>query len=152
MSYRPTLRLAALFAIVMTGACSSDSSSPTEPVPTSALQLTVQEDVAVFTQNVVPEATMEALYEGVVNVDGAGCLRLATPEAHTVIWPVGYGVRSEGPDRVVHDDQGNPAGTIGEAFSLPGGEVTELSDALGFTEDDRALADSRCPGRYWIAG
>jgi len=106
----------------------------------------------VLTQSVVPEVTMGALFQGDVTLDEAGCMRLAGSDAHTVIWPVGYGVRSEGSDRVVHDDQGAPVGVIGGSFSLGGGEVPQLSDALGFSDEDRALAASECPGRFWIAG
>lgn len=106
----------------------------------------------VLTQNVVPQVTMDALFEGDVTLDGAGCIRLASGDAPTVIWPVGYGVRSEGSDRVVHDDQGARVGVIGGSFSLDGGEVPQLSDALGFSDDDRALAASQCPGGFWIVG
>lgn len=145
-------RFAALLFLVLTGACSSDSSSPTDPSEPAGLLLTVQENVVVLTQNVVPTTSMEALFEGTVDVDDSGCLRLATEDAHTVIWPVGYGVVGDGGDRIVLDENGDSIGTIGDDFALSGGEVTELSDALGFDADDRSLADSRCSGRYWIVG
>lgn len=152
MRFRFSFRALALLALPLTGACSSDAASPTLPDPPAGLQVTVQEDVVVLTQNVVPEVTMEALFDGDVILDEAGCMRLATDGAHTVIWPVDYGVRSEGSDRIVHDDQGNPVGVIGGSFTVSGGEVSGLSDALGFTDADRALAASQCPGGFWIVG
>jgi hypothetical protein len=78
-----------------------------------------------------------------------GCLRLDTPDTHTVIWPKGFDL---GADLRVRDDRGAVVGRIGGAFRLGGGEVPSLHDGIPLSEADRVRAGSRCPGRFWIVG
>jgi len=95
---------------------------------------------------------MEALWDGVVERDERGCLRLATEDRHTVIWPFGFtlGVRSDGP--YVRDERGRDIGRLGGSFRFGGGEVPELHGGIPLHPTARAAAVSRCPGRYWIVG
>ena len=137
-------------AVTLTAACSSDP--PTGPELEAGIQVHEDAGVVFLTQNVIPEAIMGALFEGRVLLDDEECLRLDYPDAHTAIWPLGYQVVVEGEEIRVLDRDGEHVGTVGGEFALPGGEVTELSDAMGFDQDDRDLAASRCPGRYWIVG
>lgn len=135
-------------ALLGAGACSSTSPTGIDPEPT--LEIVEDAGVVLMTQNVIPTATMEALFEGRVVADEDGCLRLDSADGHTVVWPHGYGL-SGGIGQVrILDRDGEPVGTVGGEFSLGGGEVTELLEAMGFTADDRARAEERCPGRYWI--
>jgi len=103
-----------------------------------------------MTQNVVPFEAMEALYEGSVVLDEAGCLRLGDAEGSTVIWPWGFTAQVAAEEVTIRDREGAVAGLIGEAFSLGGGVVPELLDSLGFTQEDRDLAAAACAGDYWI--
>lgn len=104
-----------------------------------------------LTLNFQPAAWMEALFDGVVSADEAGCLRLDTEDRHTVVWPHGYGFEIDGDEVHILDAQGELVGTLGGNFRFGGGEVTSLHDGLGFSQSDRDLAETRCPGRFWIA-
>lgn len=145
------LALAALAGTILAaGACSS--SSITASNPEVRLQVEDEAGVVFMTQNVIHEVTMDALFEGAVVEDAEGCLRLDSPDAHAVIWPHGFSPREVDGGVEILDDEGTLVGTVGGEFSLAGGEITTLSDEMGFTQADRDLADSRCPGRYWIVG
>jgi hypothetical protein len=136
-------------AALALGACDA----PPEPADDTAPVLLVEErDGLVFMrQNVEPAVTMEALFEGRVTVDAEGCPRLDTPDAPAVVWPRDHEVAVEGGEVTILDGEGAAVGTLGGTFSLAGGEVPLLSDDMGFTADDRARAEERCPGKYWIA-
>jgi hypothetical protein len=119
----------------------------------SELLTTGQNDDVVFlVQNVPPEAVMDALFQGRIESDGNGCLRLSGPDAATVVWP--YGASLDADDGQVHvrDARGRRIGTIGGAFRFGGGEVTTLTAGMGVSAADAGRALSRCPGRYWIVG
>lgn len=118
--------------------------------PEPALRIEDFSGIALFTQNVIPEVTMDALYEGRVDIDADGCLRLDTPDAPTVVWPLGYDLEGQGDVVAILDRHGETVGVAGGAFSLAGGEVDELTAAMGFDDEDRARAEERCPGEYWI--
>lgn len=136
-------------AVAMTAAgCSDEALAPDQ----RGIEARDVAGVTLLTQNVVQDVTMDALYEGVVVEDGSGCLRLGDASGSTVVWPDGYGAYSTLGDVFIVDPEGVEVGQVGGSFSLPGGEVTELSDAMGFTQADRDLAADRCPGRYWIVG
>ena len=97
-----------------------------------------------------PAAFMDALFVGRVIADSRGCLRLDSTDQHTVIWPQGFTIAQRGESWAVLDAAGNPVGTIGAAFRLGGGEVTEVpADML--TAADSQIAAATCPGRYWMA-
>jgi hypothetical protein len=141
--------IAAVWAVALAlGACDG----PLDPSGDTGPSLLVEErDGLVFMrQNVEPPVTMEALFQGRVIVDAEGCPRLDTPGGPAVVWPRDYDVAVEGGEFMILDGEGAAVGTLGGTFSLGGGEVTLLSDAMGFTADDRARAEERCPGRYWI--
>jgi len=108
-----------------------------------------QNGLTFMTQNVHPDAHMEALFTGDVVADGEGCLRTAAPDEHVVVWPAGYTLDTSGTDAVVMDDAGSVVGTLGGAFSLAGGEVPVLLESMGFTDADRTRSEA-CPGPYWI--
>lgn len=94
---------------------------------------------------------MQALFEGRVVLDPAGCIRLHSPDDATVVWPHGFTLsRQEGGLHVL-DAGGRDLGSIGGAFRFGGGEVTGLTRA-SLDEADADAAMLRCPGRYWIVG
>lgn len=141
---------AVLTLTALAAACSSSGLTGADPDP--GLQVADHAGIVFMTQNVVPQTMMAALYVGRVVKSEDGCLRLDTPEAPTAVWPKGFSASLAGEEVQVMDEVGEPVGKIGEEFKLPGGEVPVLSDAMGFDQDDRQAAESRCPGRYWIVG
>lgn len=144
-------RIATLSLAILAVAACGDAVDPAgDETPEPALAVEDRGEIVFLTQNVVPLVAMDALYEGRVVVDDEGCLRLDTPTASTVVWPRDYDVEARDDGFVVVNGEGAEVGTVGGAFSLAGGEVNELSDAMGFTSEDRARAAERCPGRYWI--
>lgn len=126
--------------------------SPVAPLGDDGLQAHDRAGVVLLTQNVIQDATMDALYEGPVVADDAGCLRLGGSDGPTAVWPQGYTAQSALGDAWIRDASGTTVGQVGGSFSLGGGEVPELSDAMGFTQADRDLAEDHCPGLYWIVG
>lgn len=149
---RPTMfaRIATFPLAVLAVTACGDAVDPAAETPEPALAVEERFGVVFLTQNVFPLAMMDALYEGRVVADEEGCLRLDTPTASTVVWPRDYDVKERDDGVVVVNGEGAEVGTVGGAFSLAGGEVSELSDALGFTSEDRSRAATHCPGRYWI--
>ena len=95
-----------------------------------------------------PTVVMEALFEGRVEADAEGCLRLEGPNPATVVWP--FGSRLEG-SRVL-DSAGHEIGRIGGEFRFGGGEVPSLQAWIAGTAEERGRIEARCPGRYWIVG
>ncbi|HZD05483.1 MAG TPA: hypothetical protein VE173_11205 [Longimicrobiales bacterium] len=99
-----------------------------------------------------PNAVMEALFQGRVSLDDAGCLRFDSSEPATVIWPFRSSLEdSDGVLRVL-DEAGDEIGRIGGEFRLGGGFVQTLHDGIPLSDSDQALATDRCPGVYWIVG
>ena len=94
---------------------------------------------------------MEALYIGSV-VEIEGCLRASVDlEGHTIVWPPGFSMATEGDKYIVKNEEGVKVGTIGESFEFGGGEVSTLWE--GIVDDaTRTAALNRCPGKYWIVG
>lgn len=111
-----------------------------------------ESDVVFLVQEVAPNAIMDALYVGEVSVDDAGCLRLAAPDYHTVVWPLGFTLEESGDALRVLDGAGAEAGRIGGTFRLGGGEVVVLHEGVGLSAAARANATALCPGRFWIVG
>lgn len=143
-------RVLSVTAVLAAAACSSADIGGLEPDP--SFEMEERDGVVFMTQNVVPAAMMDALYMGRVFLAEEGCLRLETSETASPVWPKGYGFSVAGGEIRVLDRDGEVVGTVGEEFRLPGGLVPELSDAMGFDQADRDLAESRCPGDYWIVG
>ena len=145
-------RMAVTGAVALaTAVAAACSSSPVELETETSLEVSETAGVVLMTQNVVHDVTMDALYEGVVAADDAGCLRLAGDGA-TVVWPRGYTARSSLGEVQIRDAEDRLVGQVGGSFSLAGGEVDSLTDQMGFTQEDRDLATSTCPGKYWIVG
>lgn len=149
---RDRLWLLALVAITA-GACSwiTDPGSRAS-LQSDALEARLDDGIVFLGMRVAHEASMSALFQGPVVTDDAGCLRLDSQDRHTVVWPFGYDFEVVGGAVRILDDEGALVGEVGESFSLGGGEVTSLHDGLGFTDADRELAETHCPGRYWIVG
>lgn len=140
--------LAGLVALLLLGGCSSSGDGgPSAPLPSVLLDETV-----FLAQSEAPDAVMEALFEGRVARDDDGCLRLDTPDAHTVVWPFGFSLTADDGELVVRDAGGDAVGAIGSRFRLGGGEVAALHDGIALAPEDRDRAESLCPGRYWIVG
>ncbi len=127
-------------------ACSPD---PTRPEETALANSVVE--VSFVTLSRVPNVWMDALFRGDVVVDGAGCIRMDGPDAHTVIWPRGYRLAPDDADLRVLDGDGRIVGVLGGHFELGGGEVPVLHDGIPLTAADRERLERTCPGRYWIA-
>lgn len=123
-----------------------------EPFAFDSLAFQERTGIVFITQNVVPDAVMEALFEGRVVADAAGCLRLDSPDPATVVWPKGFTMTANGSTMVVRDAEGSEVGQIGGSFSLGGGEVQSLHGGIGVSAADRERAETHCPGRYWIVG
>jgi len=82
--------------------------------------------------------------------DDASCLRLGDAEGATGVWPVGYmgDVATDGV--TILNGDGEEVGQVGGSFRIGGGEIPELLASLGFTQEDRDLAEALCAGSYWI--
>lgn len=140
--------LGSAFLLFGAGGCSQTADGgPSELLGSSLIQ-----DVVFLTQNVEPEAVMDALFEGDVVLDDVGCLRLDAPDRHTVVWPVGFSLEVDGDDLTVRDAEGRTVGSIGGTFRLGGGEVERLHEGIAMAPSDKTKAEERCPGRYWIVG
>lgn len=103
-------------------------------------------------RNAPAETSMAALYQGPITRDEAGCMR-REPDAGVpvaVVWPFGFDVHIGDDAIAVLDGQDEVVGTVGDEFELAGGIVDSLHDGLGFTDADRALAQARCPGKFWV--
>ncbi|HUG41028.1 MAG TPA: hypothetical protein VMM12_11105 [Longimicrobiales bacterium] len=133
------------------GACSSVTGiAPQDTVAADNIEARIGAGVVFLTMTFTPDASMDALFEGPVTADENGCLRLVSADLHTVVWPHGHSFEQVGGTIRILDASGDLVGRVGETFRLPGGEVESLHDGLGFTQADRDLAESHCPGRYWI--
>lgn len=140
-------------AAVAAGACSSPTDSgAVQLLEADTIEARVGSGIVFIAMRVVPTGHMEALSETPVLVDAQGCLRLGSPDGHTVVWPLGWTFDAAGDEIRILDDDGALVGQVGEEFRMGGGEVTSLPDHMGFTDADRELAEAHCPGRYWIVG
>lgn len=140
---RSTLYAVAACAALAAAGCAS-------PVATDA-RLNSGDDpsAVVFLVQVNAGNHTDALYEGRVTRDEAGCLRLETTDRHTVLWPAGAKFYTRDGEFHVTDAAGREVGTIGGTFGLGGGETAEPGTDL-LSADDHRLAVERCPGRYWV--
>lgn len=153
MRFKGATRAVGVLALLVmpAGACSSPTESGAAQLfRADMIEARIEAEVVFLSMRTNPAAHMDALFVGAVVVDEGGCLRLDSPDRHTVVWPVGYGLTTAGGTIRILDAQGDLVGRVGESFRLGGGEVTSLRDAMGFTAADRALATTHCPGRYWI--
>jgi hypothetical protein len=139
--------LAIALMTISAAACSSAE----EVLSFDALHFQDRTGIVFVRQNVTPDAVMEALFQGRVVTDGAGCLRLDSPDPATVVWPSGFAMTESGDDMLVRDAAGREIGRVGGTFRLGGGEVSSLQGA-GVSAADRQRAETHCPGRYWIVG
>ncbi|HEU4558727.1 MAG TPA: hypothetical protein VFS20_12795 [Longimicrobium sp.] len=134
---------ACLVALTL-AACEAKNRSPT---------LSQTDLPAVFiVQGAPATAVMDALFQGRVTLDAQGCLRLEnTGDQHTVVWPHGFTLEERGGALFVKDAAGREVGRVGGSFRFGGGETPVLHQGV-VSEESRKLAESRCPGRYWIVG
>jgi hypothetical protein len=143
---RAGARLACI-ALVALAACSPDDGTGPD--------LTGNEnpDATVFVaQNEPPQAVMDALYQGTVNRDEQGCLRVNGEGGATVIWPYGFRLVAHAGGLYVKHPAGRIIGRIGGDFRMGGGFVPSASYAH-LSAADRALLESRCPSTYyWVVG
>lgn len=110
------------------------------------------DDVIFLTASAPATVHMQALYEGNVVADAAGCLRLADASGHTVVWPHAFELRQRNGAATVVAPGGREIGEVGGAFRFGGGEVPTLHEGVAVSDAQRELALQRCPGRYWIVG
>jgi hypothetical protein len=117
------------------------------PVPVG-----VEADEVLFLVATTPATVhMEALFDGRVERDSEGCLRLDRDASQTVVWPHGFSLQRRGGAAAVVDNGGRVVGTLGGRFVFGGGEVP-LHDGLALSAEQRQLIEQRCPGRLWIVG
>jgi len=122
-----------------------DSASPVDAGP--------DEPVLFLTQSAPPTSVLEALFQGRVEVDQAGCLRLGSdPDGPTVVWPFGSRLVREKTGLVVRGPDGSDFVRIGENVRLGGGEVSDLRSLGILPEAMLTAALNRCPGVFWLAG
>jgi hypothetical protein len=106
-----------------------------------------------FVQGAPATSVMDALFQGRVARDAVGCLRLENQgDRHTVVWPHGFTIAERDGELFVKDAAGREVGQIGGSFRFGGGETPALHAGLNLSDESRQLAESRCPGRYWIVG
>ena len=99
-----------------------------------------------------PNAVMDALFNGRVVTDAAGCLRLQSSEAATVVWPKGFSLGNSVEGVIVRNAAGVEIGRLQDTFKFGGGYVGTL-DAIPIISDaTRKTAYQKCPGTYWIVG
>lgn len=149
MTKTMTKPLSVAAALLILAACSE--ASPTE-FTSPNLHVSSASGMHLITQNIVPAASMEALFQGRLFLDDRGCIRLDSEDDATVVWPHGFTAERTVEGIVVRDADGALFGRIGDELSLVGGKVATLHEGMGFTEEDRSLATQHCPGRYWIVG
>src|SRR5688572_21646437 len=103
-----------------------------------------------LTQTRPASESMQALFVGPLSVDGAGCIRMAGPDRHTVVWPYGFSLADRGDEWSGLDAAGRDVGRIGARMRIAGGEVSTLAEGMVVSGAEDALR--RCPGRFWIVG
>jgi hypothetical protein len=146
MLFRAGARLACTVCIALAACSPSKGTGP-------ALTGNENPDATVFlAQDVPPTAVMEALYQGRVNRDEQGCLRVESEGGATVIWPYGFTLESRGGGLFVNDANGRTVGRVGGEFRMGGGFVHSARH-VHLSARDRTLAETRCAGTsYWVVG
>ncbi len=99
-----------------------------------------------------PTAHMDALFQGTVVVDDAGCIRLGSDGGSTVVWPHGSRLQSNGAVVRVIAADGREIGRLGGEFRFGGGHVPDLHEGIAVADADRQHAQASCPGDFWITG
>lgn len=102
---------------------------------------------ASFPRNTTPDA----LFQGMIEADGEGCLRVVSGEPATVLWPLGFTLTERAGSHRILDGTGAEVGALGiDTFRLGGGFVSFLDEGSGLSAADRQVARERCPGSYWL--
>jgi hypothetical protein len=138
---------AVILAALALGACSADTSGPAQ-----YSRLPDDGEFLFLVSPIVPNAQMEALFQGPVEADSAGCIRIHPPDAATVVWPRGFSLDRRSSGAWVVDQKGRDVGVLGESFRFSGGEVPFLHQGVGFSPAEALRIQDRCPGRFWIVG
>ena len=100
-----------------------------------------------------PSSSMEALYQGRVQLDQEGCMRLSDdPAGHTVVWPFGSRLARDQASLVVLDSRGVEVGRVGHLLALSGGETHDIAGSGVLSGGLLGAALERCPGPFWISG
>jgi hypothetical protein len=133
---------APLVCCLALGACESDPTGLPARV----------EQYVFLTQPHDLNAYPDALFEGVVTVDAAGCIRLTGPEPDnsTVVWPAGSTIEGATHAPTVRDRHGTVIGVIGGTFRFGGGHTSNLAVIAGLTEAEAGEVLGRCPGNFWL--
>lgn len=134
-------------ALLSLVACDNAATGPSDPAALARLDGTL-----FISQPQLPDAQMEALFQGAVLRDDAGCLRLQPPSHATVVWPYGSHLVEKEGEHWVQAASGQTMGLVGGIFRFGGGVVPALNEGMGFTAAQIRTAHSRCPGRFWLVG
>jgi hypothetical protein len=143
--FRARAPLALLVALALPACAMDDEANP-------GLSSGENPDATVFlTQKTPPGAVMEALYEGKVNRDAKGCLRVES-EGAVVIWPYGFRLAARDGKLFVENAEGRSIGQIGGDFRMGGGFVPAGNTDTYLSAADQARV-AACPtSHYWIVG
>jgi hypothetical protein len=136
-------RAAALLVLCAApGGCRNDATGPLGGVEDYVF-LTQPHDLGVYP---------DALFEGVVTVDPAGCIRLGAsePDNSTVVWPAGSTLDGEGHAPTIRDRGGAKIGVIGGTFTFGGGHTPNLAAITALTDAEMDAVRDRCPGVFWL--
>jgi hypothetical protein len=148
---RPAIRYAVLLTMACVGAACSSPAGP-QGGATQGTVVTVDGTVLMTQDELLTQDPtdlgMDALFRGIVERDAEGCLRLESGQ--TAIWPSGYDLVSRDGVLTVVDDEGKVVGDVGGEFRLGGGEMADLDGVSIISDDVQAVAEERCPGRYWL--
>ena len=149
---RVLLVLAACLALCGCGAEPPEGGPPADGTPVGGSSGTVP-SAEIFFPRLKKGAGFDALLDGRLVVDGAGCLRIGSGESTVPLWMRGWELETaDGGPRVL-DDRGRTVGRVGEKVKLGGGEVTdgmvEGGAMVGGRRTARELLE-RCPGDYFL--
>jgi hypothetical protein len=108
--------------------------------------------IVFVTQSGARSEMMTALFDGEIVLDAAGCLRVVSNGAESIIWPKGFTLAELGTDYLVRDADGRDVGRIGGRFRLGGGSIPTLHGSVPISAEDRDRVLRSCPGRYWLVG
>jgi hypothetical protein len=137
-----------LLALTVPG-CTTSGDPALEP---GGLRANVEDEILFLALSELPDGEMEALFDGKVSPDPAGCLRLQSDDGSTVVWPYGATLERSGGELRIRDRGGKEIGRIGGAFRFGGGHVPTLHEGIKLKDAERARALEKCPGDFWIVG
>lgn len=140
------IAIVVILLVPVSSACQADVNTP-HPITPEA-----PGSIVFLTQNSTTPSQMTSLFNGVIDVDSAGCLRLVSSTRATIVWPYGYTIHEQGTQLRIINSKGHDAGQIGGTFRLSGGIVESLNTGIPVSREVRQRGMQSCPGSFWIVG